>query len=54
MSSRKSKSKASQKLQRSKRWRCVEGKSAPIAGAYRRDLAATVVVRGRILERSSL
>jgi len=53
MSSRKH-SKSAQRVQRSKRWRCVEKKSAPDAVAFRRDLAATVVVRGRILERSSL
>lgn len=51
MSSRKHHSKSTQKLQRSKRWRCVEKKGAPDAVALRRDLAATVVVRGRVLSR---
>lgn len=46
-------SKSTQKLQRSKRWRCVEKKGAPDAVALRRDLAATVVVRGRTLLRSN-
>lgn len=47
MSSRKQ----SHKPQRSKRWRCVEKKGAPDAVALRRELAATVIVRGRTLER---
>ena len=47
----KNNSKSTQKLQRSKRWRCVEKKGAPDAVALRRDLAATVVVRGRIVSR---
>lgn len=40
------------RVQRSKRWRCVEKKSVPDAVVYRRDLAATVVVRGRTLNRN--
>jgi hypothetical protein len=48
MSSRKSE----RKVQRSKRWRCVEGKGVPDAAALRRELAASVVVRGRVVARN--